>query len=73
MPIYLGSELYGHGILKNNFFLLDLNLNNSIICVASSSSNVMSNSVKWHARLGHIGQERMAELAREGLLALSPK
>ena len=28
----------------------------------------MDNYVTWHARLGHIGQERMNELAREGLL-----
>ena len=26
------------------------------------------NSSIWHARLGHIGKDRMARLAREGLL-----
>ena len=25
-------------------------------------------SVTWHARLGHIGKDRLARLAREGLL-----
>ena len=25
-------------------------------------------SVRWHSRLGHIGQDRMPRLAREGLL-----
>ena len=25
-------------------------------------------SIKWHARLGHVGQDRMGRLAKEGLL-----
>ena len=27
-----------------------------------------SESVKWHARLGHVGQDRINRLAKEGLL-----
>ena len=46
LSIYLGSELYGYGTLKDEFFMLDLDSNNSIICVASSSSDVMFDSVK---------------------------
>ncbi|KAL0282691.1 UNVERIFIED_CONTAM: hypothetical protein Sradi_7254400 [Sesamum radiatum] len=34
----------------------------------SSSINVHDISALWHARLGHIGQERITRLAREGLL-----
>lgn len=31
-------------------------------------NGVVSNSLKWHARLGYIRKDRMARLAREGLL-----
>ena len=31
----------------------------------------VSDFVMWHARLGHIGKDRLARLAREGLLGLS--
>ncbi|GAV60933.1 gag_pre-integrs domain-containing protein, partial [Cephalotus follicularis] len=53
------------GNLCNNFFIMDL------VDSASSSLFVNANdidSVTWHARLGHIGQDRMTRLAREGLL-----
>ncbi|KAK2977183.1 hypothetical protein RJ640_000434 [Escallonia rubra] len=33
-----------------------------------SYDNIMNDSTTWHARLGHIGQDRMTRLAREGLL-----
>ena len=34
-----------------------------------TSSNISNNDVNiWHARLGHIGQQRMDRLAKEGLL-----
>ena len=34
----------------------------------TSSDNAFENSIIWHARLGHIGQEMMTRLAREGLM-----
>ena len=47
------------------------------IIYSSSNDNAISymttvndvNSIVWHARLGHIGQDRMNKLARDGLLA----
>jgi len=33
-----------------------------------SYNDPFSNSVQWHARLGHISQDRMNRLAKEGLL-----
>ena len=33
-----------------------------------SSFDFDSESIKWHARLGHIGQDRMSRLAKEALL-----
>ncbi|KAK2973548.1 hypothetical protein RJ640_010603 [Escallonia rubra] len=32
------------------------------------NDNIMNDSTTWHARLGHIGQDRMTRLAREGFL-----
>ena len=31
----------------------------------------VSDSIMWHARLGHIGKDRLARLAREAYLGLS--
>ena len=32
------------------------------------SVDIVCNSVTWHARLEHIGKDRMASLAKKGLL-----
>ena len=34
----------------------------------TTSINIYDNVVIWHARVGHIGQEKMNRLARENLL-----
>lgn len=36
--------------------------------LVTSSNDTSINSIQWHARLGHIGQERMARLTREDSL-----
>lgn len=66
LSIFYGKDLYGLGVLNNGFFMLELS--SECVSYVSSTSDVISDSVKWHARLGHIGQERMARLAREGFL-----
>ncbi|KAH9608961.1 hypothetical protein KSS87_006063, partial [Heliosperma pusillum] len=69
LDILYHGELFGRGILKNGFFVLDLDdfYDNSSYAFVSRY-DVDSDSVKWHARLGHIGQERMNRLAKDGLL-----
>ena len=61
----MGTTFYGSGFIHNGLFVLD-------ICYSNNDSNFFlttaNNSVTWHARLGHIGQERMNKLVREGLL-----
>jgi len=55
--------------LKGDFIILDLDNtydNTSAVFVSYFDSN--SESVKWHARLGHVGQDQMERLAKEGLL-----
>ncbi|KAL0316519.1 UNVERIFIED_CONTAM: Retrovirus-related Pol polyprotein from transposon TNT 1-94 [Sesamum radiatum] len=66
LSIYFGKDLYGLGFMNNGFFMLELA--NEFVSYVSSSVNIHDIFVLWHARLGHIGQERMTRLAREGLL-----
>ena len=44
------------------------NTNDSYYSLMTTSSNTWDNVIIWHARLGHIGQERMNRLVRENLL-----
>jgi len=71
LKILYGDNLFSHASLLDDFLVLDLDEhyysnNTSSFFVSSVDSN--SDSVVWHARLGHIGQDRMARLAKEGLL-----
>lgn len=73
LSIYLDKTFYGHGYLKGGLFMLDLDFESNrcpILVTTSSSSDVMFDLIKWHSRLGHIGQERLSRLTREGLLGL---
>jgi len=67
--IYLGITYYGCGFISDGFMILDLNYYNydKSFVLLTSSDDV--DSIKWHARLGHIGQDRMTRLAREGLIS----
>ena len=68
LDFYLNKTLYGHGYSSNNFFMLDL-ADSSFSFIAYNDD--VSDSVTWHARLGHIGKDRLARLAREAYLGLS--
>ena len=62
LSIYLDKTFYGHGYLKDCLFMLDLDFESNrypVLVITFSSSDVMSGSIKWHARLGHIGLERL--------------
>ena len=64
----MGSTCFGHAFISDNcLFHLDID------CSAYDSSFALLtqndyNEMNWNARLGHIGQDRMTRLAREGLL-----
>ncbi|KAG5524057.1 hypothetical protein RHGRI_030902 [Rhododendron griersonianum] len=66
--IYLGNKPFGHGSISSGFYVLDLDGLNNNAFMAFHDNDVVSSSMKWHARLGHIGQDRMTRLARESLL-----
>ena len=69
--------MFGHASLLDDFLVLDLDENHyygnktSSVFVSSVDSN--SDSVAWHARLGHIGQGSMTRLVKEGLLGSLPQ
>ena len=65
--ILYGGNVFGHATLRNNFLVLDLDdccNNSSSVFVSHFDSNL--ESVKWHDRLSHIGQDKMSRLAKEG-------
>jgi len=69
LDLFYNGNLFGHATLKGDFIILNLNNtyeNTSTAFVSYFDSN--SESVKWHARLSHVGQDRMGRLARKGLL-----
>ena len=71
MELYLGTTYYGSGFVLNGFMVLDIdncvlsNTNDSYYSLMTTSRNTCDNVIIWHARLGHIGQERMNRLVRE--------
>ena len=66
----MGTIYYGSGFISDGFMVLNIDYynNDDSIFLLTSFDNESNSSVVWHARLGHIGQERMARLAREGLI-----
>jgi hypothetical protein len=73
VKIQLDNIFYGSGFVLNGFMVLDtnnvsINYDASIYVVQNSSIVNDSNIITWHARLGHIGQDRLHRLTRAGLL-----
>ena len=73
VKVFLDNVYYGSGYVLDGFMVLDttnivLNDSSSIYVVGNSSSVSNTESILWHARLGHIGQDRLNRLARAGLL-----
>ena len=72
LTIYFDSEFYGSGYISSGFIILDIDYsqiqNNNNYSLIASSSNALIDATVWHSRLGHIGQDRMNHLAKEGLL-----
>lgn len=68
----LGTTVYGFGYVLNGFIVMnverdDLHNDISFSYIESSHKDVDKNNL-WHARLNHIGQDRMSRLAKQGLL-----
>ena len=70
---FLNSVLIGTGHLISCFIILNTILDgsgydNNCFSYVTSSSNNEIDAITWHARLGHIGQERMYRLTRNSML-----
>ena len=73
LEIFLNSVFIGTRHLINGFIVVDTILNGSsydniYFSYVTSSSNNEIDAITWHARLYHIGQEKMYRLARKGML-----
>ena len=59
--------MHGSGYLSDDFIVMDImNFydNNNLFSLLTTAND----SIKWHTRLGHIGQDRLKRLVRESLL-----
>ena len=67
--IFLDDTFFGSGFLVDDFFKLNLDYvcNNRFVALVSSISSIVNVDCDlWHKRLGLVGHERMARLARLG-------
>lgn len=60
--------LYGCAHILDGLYILEIDYSFYYSSFLVSHDDIVSHSITWHARLGHIGQDRMARLARAGLL-----
>ena len=49
-------------------YSIPINTNTSTFVTGSSSNDSLVHDVKWHSRLGHIGQDQLKRLAKAFLL-----
>ena len=72
VKLFYNDIFYGCGFMSEGFMVLDtlncINDNTVSFSLFATPNSLDVDANKWHARLGHIGQERMNRLAREGLL-----
>ena len=71
VKVLLDNIVYGYGFMSDGFIVLDIipiNKITYVFVIGNSSSSSSMNDVKWHTRLGHIGQDRLKRLAKVGLL-----
>ena len=53
LSIFYDKDLYDLGFMNNGFFMLELS--NNCVSYVSLTVDAISDSIKWHTRLGHIG------------------
>ena len=67
LDILLDDVIFGHGLICESLFKIDL-FESSTSSTFVTDYNMTISSSTWHARLGHIGKDKMTRLAREGFL-----
>ena len=69
LDLFYNDNLFGSITLKGNFIILDLdNTHDNTSSAFVSYFDFNYESVKLHARLGHLGQYRMGRLPKESFL-----
>ena len=68
MDLFYNGNLFGHAVLKRDFIVLDLDNTYDKTSAALFHTLTLILNLLWHARLGHVGQDRMGRLAKKGLL-----
>ena len=71
VKVLVDNIVYWYGFLSYRFIVLDtipINKTTYVFVTGNSSSSSSVNDVKWHARLGHIGQDCLKRFAKVGLL-----
>ena len=71
VKVLLDNIVYKYGFLSNGFIVLDtipINKITYVFVIGNSSGNYVVNDIKWHARLGHIGHDRLKRLAKASIL-----
>ena len=67
MNVLLDKVSYESSSMLDGVIVLDsilINTNTSTFVIGSSSNDSLVQDVKWHSRLGHIGQDRLKRLAK---------
>ena len=62
VKVLLDNIVYGYGFLPDRFIVLDtipINKTTYVFVIETPSNSSYVNDVKWHAKLGHIGQDRL--------------
>ena len=76
MDIFSNSVLIGNGVLFGNLY--SLSLHHGPLCDSSSANSVvgckhdrmnLSSFMLWHKRLGHISEQRLLRLVKDGVLS----
>jgi len=69
LNLFYNGNLFSHTTLKGDFIVLGLdNTYDNIDVAFVSYFDSNSESIKWHARLRYVGQDRMGRLVKESLL-----
>ena len=69
MEVFMHGDFVFCGHLSCGFFRLEVDLDgDQFSSYVSASFSAEDDSLRWHARLGHVDQERMSRLTKEGLL-----
>ena len=66
--VYLDNILYANAIMINGLYILDLEMPIYNINAKRMKPNELNPTYLWHCRLGHINENRISKLHKDGIL-----